>query len=107
MLSKKIEQMKNYPPYRRWHAISYLIFAIGCILVVGSLVASIVTGDNANMASTVMGYVAIICAILFFVINFLFWRCPQCHKTLPLFGPILVCNVCKREFLAKDGTKLW
>ena len=107
MLSKKIEKMKNYPPYRRWHAISYLIFLIGCILVRLSLIVSVVTGDNANMTSTVMGYVAILCAILFFIINFIYWRCPQCHKTLPLFGPVLVCSVCKREFLGKDGKQHW
>ncbi|MDO5547886.1 MAG: hypothetical protein Q4F79_05300 [Eubacteriales bacterium] len=107
MLSKKIEQMKSYPPYRRWHAISYLVFLIGCMLVCLSLVVSVVVGDNTNAVSVLMGYAAIICVIAYFLINFIYWRCPKCHKTLPVFGPVLVCNVCKRKFLDEKGKPIW
>jgi hypothetical protein len=107
MLSNRIKQIKAYPPYRRWHSIANWILVLGCVLAVISLLASVVTGDSTNMVSLVLGYAAIVPVVLFFVLNFAFWRCPKCHKTLPIFGPVLVCNICKREFIDSEGKPVW
>lgn len=53
------------------------------------------------------GYAAIVLVIWFYLINFFKWRCPNCHKTLPLLGPVLECRVCKHKFVDDKGNQVW
>ena len=53
------------------------------------------------------GYAAIVLVIWFYLINFFKWRCPNCHKTLPLLGPVLECRVCKHKFIDDKGNQVW
>ncbi|MGN1013873.1 MAG: DUF2614 family zinc ribbon-containing protein [Butyricicoccus sp.] len=106
MISKKLEQVRSYPSYRKWHAISYMMIGLGCLLVVISMLLSLLLGKE-NVVVNILGYAAIVFAILYFLINFLYWRCPKCHKTLPIFGPVPMCGVCKHMFMGKDGKYNW
>ncbi len=103
---KKLDQIKAYPKYRRMHSIAYLIFGICCALIVLSFVLSFVWGRD-NSVTSILAYVAIAGVIIFYVMNFLYWRCPNCNKTLPLFGPVPVCHFCKHQFMDKHGEFHW
>ncbi len=103
---KKLEEKKAYPKYRRLHLVASRIFWASCALVVLSFVLSLFLGRD-NTVTTVLAYVAIAGVVVFYLMNFLFWRCPDCHKPMPLFGPVPICRYCKRAFMDKNGEYHW
>ncbi len=103
---KKLDQMKAYPKYRRMHAVASLIFWMSCALIALSFVVSLFLGQD-NTVTTVLAYIAIAGVVVFYLMNFIFWRCPDCHKTMPLFGPVPICRYCKRAFMDKNGEFRW
>lgn len=93
-------------PYRMWHRIAYYILLLGCVLISASCIASAVAGKESPVSSW-LGIAAIVCVVLFYAINMLKWRCPNCHRPLPLFGPVLECRYCKRAFMDSKGNQVW
>lgn len=92
--------------YHKWRRIGfYCLYAAIALAVV-----CIVLGQMFGMDSKpclYSGYAAIVLVIWFYLINFFKWRCPSCHKTLPLLGPVLECRVCKRKFVDDKGNQVW
>ncbi|HBI64521.1 MAG TPA: hypothetical protein DDX51_05330 [Clostridiales bacterium] len=99
--------LREEKPYRKWHRIAYYVLILGCALISISVIVSIATGDRNNIVANRLGYAAIVCVILFYGINMVKWRCPNCHKPLPLFGPVLNCRYCKRSFMDSKGNQVW
>ncbi len=106
-MGKRFKKMMGYPPYRKWHSISYIVMIVAVLFAVLSVVFSAVTGDNSNMLSLYLGYTAIALVVVFYLLNFLYWRCPDCNKTLPLFGPVPTCRICKHQFMDEKGEFHW
>jgi membrane protein YdbS with pleckstrin-like domain len=92
-------------PYRMWHRIAYYILCLGCALISVSCIVYY-TSPESNLYSG-FGTAAIICVVLFYIINMVKWRCPNCRRPLPLFGPILNCRYCKRSFMDSKGNQVW
>lgn len=103
----KLKKIKSYPNYRKWHSISYIVMLIAIVFAVVSVVISAMTGNSSNMLSLYLGYTAIALVIVFYLLNFMYWRCPKCNKTLPLLGPVPVCRVCKHKFMDEKGEFHW
>lgn len=99
--------LKDEKPYRRWHRIAYYVFIAGCVMISIACGVGAAAGDFNNAISNRLGYAAIICVAVFYVINMTKWRCPNCRRPLPLFGPVLQCGKCKRVFMDNKGNQIW
>lgn len=93
-------------PYRKWHRIAYYILLLGCGLLSASLMAAAAWGEDSS-PSSILGTAAIVCVIVFYAINMIKWRCPNCHRPLPLLGPVINCRYCKRSFMDSKGNQIW
>lgn len=94
-------------PYRRWHRIAFYTLVAGIILIVLSCIISFAVQDADNSIANMLGYAAIACVVVFYAINMIKWRCPACHRPLPLFGPVIACRYCKRSFMDSKGNQVW
>lgn len=101
-----LKPVKDAPKYRKWHVYAFRIFLFGDVLILASLLASLAVGKD-NPVVNYLGYAAILCVIVFYAINMMLWRCPNCSRPLPVFGPVLVCNRCKRKFVDEKGNPQW
>lgn len=94
-------------PYRKWHRIAFYVLMAGIAMIVISCVICFATQDANNLIANRLGYAAIICVVVFYAVNMVKWRCPNCHKPLPLVGPVLECRYCKRSFMDSKGNQVW
>lgn len=97
---------KEEKTYRKWHIAAFYILMLGIALVAVSCMVGALFGAD-NVIATYLGYAAIACVLLFYAINLMKWRCPRCHKTLPMIGPVIECRYCKRPFMDKSGNQNW
>lgn len=100
------KKLAGEKPYRKWHLIAKYILWLGIALIIACFITGQVFGTESTICLT-LGYIAIACVIIFYVLNFLKWRCPDCNKTFPLFGPIIECRYCKRKFMDNKGKQIW
>lgn len=85
--------------FRQWHRISYIFLGIGFLLCVIASIPAVYQSPVGNVL-TILG---IGCAVVFFLLNFAFYRCPKCGKTQALLGPSPACRFCKQPFLDEKG----
>ncbi len=105
-MAKNKVKLSEDKPYHRWRRIGFYVLYIAIILVVVCFVTGLIFGTESAIC-LYTGYASIVFVIWFYLINFFKWRCPQCHKTLPLLGPVLECKVCKHSFMDKKGNQIW
>ena len=92
--------------YHKWRRIGvYCLYAAIALAVVCIVLGQVFGMDSKPCLYS--GYAAIVLVIWFYLINFFKWRCPNCHKTLPLLGPVLECRVCKHKFVDDKGNQVW
>ncbi len=96
----------NEKPYRKWHRIAFYILVLGFVLVGLSCIISFAAGSD-NRVAYWLGIAAIVCVVLYYGINMVKWRCPNCHKPLPMIGPVIECRYCKRSFMDSKGNQVW
>lgn len=88
--------------FRQWHKISFIFLGVGFLLCVIASIQSVYS----TPVGKIMSIAGIGCAIVFFVLNFAFYRCPKCGKTQFLIGPSIMCRFCKEPFVDKNGKPL-
>ena len=99
-------RLKDDKPYHRWRRIGFIVLYASIALIVACVVLGLIFGTESAVC-LYTGYAAIIGVIWFYLINFFKWRCPNCHKTLPLLGPVISCRNCKHSFMDSNGKQVW
>ena len=105
-MAKNRVKLSEDTPYHRWRRIGFYCLYAAIALIVACFVLGQIYGTESAVC-LYTGYAAIVLVIWFYLINFFKWRCPQCHKTLPLLGPVVSCRICKRSFMNNKGQQVW